>query len=267
MALKAVLDTLEGLDESLHGLYKEADGKFYLDLEGVEEHPSTKGLKVVLEDQKKKTKAEHAKVVAATEALKAFDDLDPEEAREALKKLQELGDKDRIDQGEFKQLLEDRVAEVTAKLERTNAARLAELQKTNDVLVGERDDATGSLSRHKIGDVITAAALESGIKKSLLRHLKRDAMEVFTIRDGEIGAWDEDDILRTDSKGGALTPATYVTDYLTDNPDFVDTSRGSGAGGPGDSRGGNSGTARFISQEQAADNIEDIASGKAIIQD
>ena len=265
--LKAVLDTLEGLDESLHGLYKEVDGKFILDIDGIDDHPATKGMKVVLEDQKKKFKAEHAKVVAATESLKAFEDLDPEAAREALAKMQEFEDGKQIEAGDFKQLLEDRIAEVTAKLERTFAAQITELKKTNDVLTGERDDATGSLSRHKVGDAITAAALESGIKKSLLRHLQRDAQEVFTIRDGEIGAWDEDDILRTDSKGGVLTPATYVTDYLTDNPDFVDTSRGSGAGGPGDGGRGNSGTARFISQEQAADNIEDIASGKAIIQD
>lgn len=265
MALKAVLDTLDGLDESLHGLYKEIDGKFVLDLEGVEEHPTTKGLKVVLEDQKKKTKAEHAKAVAAAEALKAFDDLDPEAARAALLAVQEFDDGKRMEAGEFKQLLEDRVAEVTAKLERTNAVRLTELQKSIDGLTGERDDAVGSLSRHKVGDAITTAALESGVKKTLLRHLQRDALEVFTIREGEIGAWDDDDILRTDSKGGVLTPTTYVADYLSDNPDFVEPNSGSGSPGPG--KGGGNSTTRYITQDQAADNITDIASGKAVIQD
>ena len=39
MALKAVLETLDGLDTSIAGLYKQGeDGKFHLDVEPVEDH-------------------------------------------------------------------------------------------------------------------------------------------------------------------------------------------------------------------------------------
>ena len=130
----------------------------------------------------------------------------------------------------------------------------------------ERDISVEKLARHKIGDEITQAALDSGVKKSLLKHLKRDAFDEFEVRDDKVGAWDEDDIMRTDSKGGPLTPETYVIDYLSNNPDFVEPNRGSGAQGAGDQgRGG--ATPRFISPEQAGDHLEDIASGAAVIQE
>lgn len=265
MALKAVLENLDGLDESLQALYTKTDNGFVLDLDGIDDHPATKGLKVVMEDQKKKTKAEQAKAKEALEALKKFDDLDPEAAREALKRVQELEDGHRMDQGEFKQLLEERIAEATSKVEKTMAAKMTELQTTNEGLTEEREGAVKALSRHKIGDAITQAALDRGVKKSLLRHLQRDALEVFSVREGEIGAWDKDDIPRTDSKGGVMTPDSWVTDYLTDNPDFAEPNSGSGAPGAGD-RGGAAGNARFITPEQAGDNIEAIASGEAVIK-
>lgn len=40
MGLKAVLDTLDGVDESLKGFYQQADGKFRLDIEGGYKLPS-----------------------------------------------------------------------------------------------------------------------------------------------------------------------------------------------------------------------------------
>ncbi len=265
MALKAVLENLDGLDEALHALYTKTDNGFVLDLDGIDDHPATKGLKVVMEDQKKKTKDANAKAKEATEALKKFDDLDPEAAREALKKVQELDDSERMGQGEFKQLLEERIAEATAKVEKTMAARLTDLQATNEGLTEDREGAVKALSRHKVGDAITQAALDRGVKKTLLRHLNRDAMEVFSVREGEIGAWDKDDIPRTDSKGGVLTPDSYVTDYLADNPDFAEPNSGSGAPGAGD-RGGAGGSARYISPEQAGDHIKEIASGEVVIK-
>ncbi len=267
MALKAVLENLDGLDEALHALYTKTDtGGFVLDLDGIDDHPATKGLKVVMEDQKKKTKEATAKAKETAEALKKFDDLDPEAAREALKKVQELEDGQRMDQGEFKTLLEERITEATGKVERTFAAKLTELQTSNDSLTERADGAVQELSRHKVGAAITQAALDRGVRKSLLRHLQRDATEVFSVRDGEIGAWDKDDGPRLDSKGSVMTPDSYVTDYLTDNPDFAEPNSGSGAPGGGD-RGGSGGAVRYISPEQASDNIAGLASGEVQIKE
>lgn len=45
MALKAVLQNLDGVPEGLRGEYKEQDGKFYLDIEGIDDHHGVGALK------------------------------------------------------------------------------------------------------------------------------------------------------------------------------------------------------------------------------
>lgn len=49
MALKLTLDSLDGLDEGTKGLYAEKDGKYRLDVEGIED---TSGLKSALEKER-----------------------------------------------------------------------------------------------------------------------------------------------------------------------------------------------------------------------
>lgn len=52
MGLKAVLENLDGLDDSLKTNYVEKDGKFYLDLDGVDEHPAVGALKRAKDHEK-----------------------------------------------------------------------------------------------------------------------------------------------------------------------------------------------------------------------
>ena len=69
MALKTVVETLDGLDEAVKSLYAEADGKFVLQVEGIDAHPEVLNLKSAYE----RTKGE--KDAAKAEAKKAKDDL------------------------------------------------------------------------------------------------------------------------------------------------------------------------------------------------
>lgn len=52
MALKAILTTLDGLSEELKKEYTEKDGKFYLTVEGIDEHPSVGALKRAKDHEK-----------------------------------------------------------------------------------------------------------------------------------------------------------------------------------------------------------------------
>lgn len=45
MALKALLETLDGVDDAVKPFYTEADGKFVLQVEGVDDHPEVANLK------------------------------------------------------------------------------------------------------------------------------------------------------------------------------------------------------------------------------
>lgn len=52
MALKSVLTTLDGLPEDVKKEYTEKDGKFYLDIEGLDEHPGVGALKRAKDHEK-----------------------------------------------------------------------------------------------------------------------------------------------------------------------------------------------------------------------
>jgi uncharacterized membrane protein YdfJ with MMPL/SSD domain len=74
MPLKTVIDTTDGLDEAIAALYTEQDGKFILQLEGVDEHPEVTSLRNAYartKEDREKAKADAAKLKAQIEELQA----------------------------------------------------------------------------------------------------------------------------------------------------------------------------------------------------
>jgi uncharacterized membrane protein YdfJ with MMPL/SSD domain len=67
MALKTVIETTDGLDEAIAALYTEHDGKFVLQIEGVDEHPEVASLRNAYartKEDREKAKGEAAKLKA-----------------------------------------------------------------------------------------------------------------------------------------------------------------------------------------------------------
>jgi len=86
MALKTVLDTLDGVDDALKPFYAETEGKFILQVEGVDSHPEVANLKSAYERTKADRDAARTERDAAKALAKAFpDDFD-------LKKWEKLKD-------------------------------------------------------------------------------------------------------------------------------------------------------------------------------
>jgi len=88
--------------------YTEKDGKFLLQVEGVED---TSGLKSALEKERaavKKLKKE------LNDTIEKYKDIDPDKAREAQKKLDELEEKKLMDSGEVDKLFERRTERMKA---------------------------------------------------------------------------------------------------------------------------------------------------------
>jgi hypothetical protein len=83
MPLKAVVETLDDLNEDHRPLYIEADGKFYLDLDAdsVKQHPATKPLAVALDRLKAENAESKSKLTDALAKLEAKPD--PSKADEA----------------------------------------------------------------------------------------------------------------------------------------------------------------------------------------
>src|SRR5262245_41163948 len=93
MAIKAVLENLDDVAETLREEYEEKDGKFILNIEGVDDHPLVKNLKSAHEKTKKERLEFMEKLRAAGEKLEHIpEDFDPEEY--ARLKAEELARKD-----------------------------------------------------------------------------------------------------------------------------------------------------------------------------
>lgn len=126
MALKAILDNLDSVDEALRGEYTEKDGKFYLQVEGIAAHPDVTALKSAL-DRVRTEKTELKTKYDALEAkskeipeeftldrwheLLALDDVDPNDP-EAKKKRKEKED-ERL--GQMKRNFEQQITNLKAK--------------------------------------------------------------------------------------------------------------------------------------------------------
>lgn len=83
MKLKAVLSTLDGLDESMKALYTENEhGEFVLDLDGVDAHPTVRGLKTAHETR-------GTTIAKLKRQLEAYGEHTPEEIQALLEKVEE----------------------------------------------------------------------------------------------------------------------------------------------------------------------------------
>lgn len=142
--LKTVLESLDGLDETVQSLYTQADDKFILNVEGINEHPEVSNLKSAYERVKadKKTAAEERDAFRARlEGLP--EDFDPKE----WEKLKKGGKADPEELVKLRQTLESERDEWKGKyegevtrnrqmaIERTLDAALAEQGVTNPTYV------------------------------------------------------------------------------------------------------------------------------------
>lgn len=108
MALELQLETLEGVDEGLKGLYVENDGKFTLDVNGgIPDVTTLEGTLVKVRDELKASKAQ------AKEELDKFKDVDLD-AIEEMRKKSEVLEADRVKAEEQKLLDENNAEQVWA---------------------------------------------------------------------------------------------------------------------------------------------------------
>lgn len=129
--LAAVVDSIDTVPENLRDLYVEADGKFRLDAEGVED---VSGLKSTLEKLKRDAKE-------AKDALKRFDGMDPDEFQR------------------FKQTAEEAEAAKLSEVERLEAKYKREMEK----LTGDLSKRDGFIEKLTIENELNAAIEKAGI--------------------------------------------------------------------------------------------------------
>lgn len=262
MALKAILDSTDGLSDDLKAHYTEKDGKFFLGVESVGGFglENVEGLKTALGK-------ERGIAAELKKKLEAFADIEPSKAKEALAKLEEM--QNWTPEGKVKEQLEAAKKELAARAQ-------ADIEKVGK----ERDDYLGQLSQV----LVDRAALESlgkaGAKypQVLLPHLKSN-LKMRRSDDGRffVEVVDESGNPRIGgSDASAMTIDQLVAEFKG-RPEFQANfngteQRGTGSDGGSSSSnngGGGGGKTRYTRSDVAAGrvDIEKLASGEAVVVD
>lgn len=222
MKLKAVIDSLDGLDDAFHGLYTEKDGKFLLTgVEGIKTQADVDRVNRALVAEKAAHKATKDKLAPLASYL---DDVDATVAK--LDKYDELEQAaaGKIDEKAIEGIVATRLKSQMTPLERRAAAAEAE----RDALKAANGELTAKEKRRIIHDAVRTAAVKSKMLDTAMDDALMLAERVMEV--------DEDGNVLTKDKAG-VTPGIDVTTWLTEvqpkRPHWWPASQGGGAKGSG----------------------------------
>lgn len=220
MALKIVVDKLDEVAEPQRALYVEKEGKFHLDVDGLED---TNGLKSAL--QKERQAAKDARELAK-KLEEQYAGIDVNVVRDMMAKFDKDGDAALIAAGKIDEV----IAKRTEKL-KTDYQRQLDAEKKNT----EQAHAKASkFSQRVLDDNIRAAAVKAGLHSHAIDDALFRARSMFTINDdGEAVQMDENGtvILGKDGKT-PFNPTEWLEDMKDKAPHWYPAgSSGGGAGG------------------------------------
>lgn len=227
--LKAVLESLDGLDENLKSVYEEKDGKFVLKVEPVGGYAleDVSGLKTTLSKEMSARK-ELEKVA------NKFKDLDPDQVRTALQELDELKKIDPEKEADklVSSKLESHKAQLVKKHEEELASEHAKVERYRSKIEALLCDqvATQHIAELK------------GSVKLLLPHVRAFTRVVEDNGDFRVEVVDQAGNVRIgDSKGSPMTIADLVRE-MRESEEFGRAFEGDGTSGTGKVPSGRSGT-------------------------
>jgi len=200
VGLKAVIDSLDSVEEGMHAAYVEKDGKFFLDIktDDLKDHPATQPLRNALERVRGEKTALQAKLDEANTRLKDIpEDFDIEEYH----RLQELDDIDPKDKEKAKekrderlqsqrQQYEQRIATMKKEYEEALAARDSDLER-------ERNERASEHAERQLDAALDKAGIDPKFKRAV-RAMHKDSVKSRREDDGSITAFIETDLGETD---------------------------------------------------------------------
>lgn len=218
--LKLVLESLDGLAESVAALYeKGADGKFHLQTEEDE------GAKAKIAEFREN----NIKLAKELDQMKKkFDGVDLEELQAMKKKLQAIDDKKMIEAGKIDELVAQKVERMRLDYE--------EQIKQLKAAIDEREKSLGSttqrLSEVLIDSEITKAVNAVGVvRKEAMRDILARGRQTWRLEDGKPVPKEGDRLLYGKDGKDPLTFDEWAQALVMQAPFLFETSGGGGAAG------------------------------------
>jgi len=264
--LKAILESLDGLDEPLKALYTKTELGWVLDLED-------KDYKSKIDEFRTNNRSlfsENEKLKAEMLKLEPLKSLDPEmyaKGVEALKLQQETQDKKLIDEGKVDELIEQR----TGVMKSEHAKQIEAKDSLIKRLQGDYDTAQRRLSDHLIEQRISEAVnLVGKVRTNAMSDVLSRARGTWRVDDSGLAliALDERGEKRFGKEGNPLKEKEWAEMLIDEAPHLFESARGSGAEGGRPNNGG-LGTGKIIPKGDPlafGRNLEAIAKGEAVVR-
>ena len=224
--LQLVIDKLDAVAEPLRELYTEKEGKFHLNVTGVED---TSGLKSALQKERDAVKVERQR---AKELEEKFAGIDPVRVKDMLSKLDQDGEAALIAAGKIDEVIEKRSTKLRNELQKQvdEAHKLTQAEKVR----------ADKFSQRVLDNNIRAAAAKAGLHTHAVEDALFRARNMFTLtEDGEAVQLDEDGtpVLGKDGKT-PFSPAEWLEGMRETAPHWFPAGNGGGgAGGNKDTKG------------------------------
>lgn len=245
MALKAVLESLDGVDDALHDLYiqkevtdpqtKKSATVYVLDISEVQTHPDVLGLKASRDKLLNEKKTAERQLAEVQKKLKALpEDFNPDDLEGLIEAKQELEElKSRIDDDPDNKRLNKMYEDKIARINKAYDDKLAKLTKSMSDGFAERD-AIINQKHDKIVQIVARDGLaaelaKNGVKKEAIPFVQAKlerSVKVVEGDDGELSAVFNADL-------GEKPLDEYIRDWVqTDEAKlFVEPAKGGGASG------------------------------------
>ena len=262
MGLKAFLESLDDLPENLHEYYTEAPNNtgYVLDID-------EKGFKAKIGEFRGNNTALLKKVDDLNEKLGKFKDVDPDKYKETLTELNELKEKQLLNDGKLDQeQLEKVVEQRTETIRRDYTSRISALEEAK----AESDKEQEKYRRLYESNLVQNLAVSAFdglavIRKGALPDVMTRAQNTWRINeDGNIQAFNGDQPLYG-SDGKPIGAKDWAKDLLTTAPHLFEGSTGGGAAGKTTDNASGGTNTKVISlgdKEAFSRNLEKVASGE-----
>ncbi len=268
MKLKAILKSIDEVDEGFRSLYTKVGDEFVLDVDDGAYKAKISQFRDNNIDLAKKLEAAGAtaaQVQELTEKLGAFKGIDdPDAAREALKQLQDLEDDKLISAGKLDEVLAQRTERMKA-----------DFDGQIDALTKDRDTYQTSASNYKAQ--LSEVVIDNGLQRAVtgVASVRSGAMRDILSRGRDTWALDESgspvptgpDKKTMFGKDGKspLSMEEWAQDLVQTAPYLFEGSAGGGAQGSSGRGNGSEKTIVYGDQDAMNANIERIASGEVSI--
>lgn len=230
MALKLVLENLDGLSDEMKTLYKQGgDGKFHLQTE------EDQGMKAKIDEFRNNNIALMKEKEELEKKLSKLGD--PDEITKMKKRLQDIDDQKLIEAGKLEEVVQQRTERMRADFENQVAQLTAALNERDQKLTATNQ----RLSEVLIDGEITKAVNSVGVvRKEAIRDILSRGRETWKLEEGVPVPKEGDRLLYGIDGKAPLTFEEWAKALITSAPFLFEGSAGGGANG-----GANQGGAGF----------------------